>query len=76
MTDKPHNHLAYERFTTTGPMALLPTSLEAYPDSLYALVWTVADAQRDEILSLGDDEFLARLQERFGRRAGRFIFVR
>lgn len=71
--DKPHNHLAYERFTDTGPMALLPTTHPDHPGSMYALVWTVEDKKRDAILALGDDEFLARLQERFGLRAGQFV---
>ncbi len=73
VTDKPHGHLAYERFTDTGPMALLPTTHADHPTSMYALVWTVEDAQREAILSLSDDEFLTRLQDRFGRRAGCFI---
>jgi len=73
LMDRPHGRLAYERFTDTGPMALLPTTQPEHPESLYALVWTVADKQRDEILSLSDDAFLARLQTRFGLRAGRFI---
>lgn len=73
--DKPHHHLAYERFTDTGPMALLPTTHSDHPGSMYALVWTVEDTQCDAILSLGDDAFLARLQARFGLRAGQFIKV-
>ena len=73
--DKPHHNLAYERFTDTGPMALLPTTHPEYPDSMYALVWTVEDTQRDAVLALGDDEFLARLQTRFGLRAGQFVKV-
>jgi len=71
--DKPHNNLAYERFTDTGPMALLPSTHPEHPASMYALVWTVEDTQRDAILSVAEDAFLARLQERFGLRAGRFI---
>lgn len=71
-TDKPHRNLAYERFTDSGPMALLPTSHPDHPDSMYALVWTVEDAQRDAMLALNDEEFLNRLQSRFGLRAGRF----
>lgn len=71
--DRPHGHLAYERFTDTGPMALLPTCHADHPDNMYALVWTIQDAQRDAILALDDTAFLARLQDRFGSRAGRFI---
>ena len=73
LMDKPHGHLAYERFTDTGPMALLPTTHADHPDCMYALVWTVADDKRDEILSLSDEAFIERLQARFGLRAGRFI---
>lgn len=73
VTDKPHNHLAYERFTDTGPMALLPTTHPEHPACMYALVWTLEDTQRDVMLALGDDEFLARLQTRFGLRAGHFV---
>ncbi|MDH5777122.1 MAG: 2-octaprenyl-6-methoxyphenyl hydroxylase [Gammaproteobacteria bacterium] len=72
-TDQPHNNIAYERFTDTGPMALLPTTHPDTPDSMYALVWTVKEAKRDELLALDDAEFLQRLQQRFGVRAGRFV---
>lgn len=72
-TDQPHHNVAYERFTDTGPMALLPTTHPDNPDSMYALVWTVRDNKRDELMDLDEASFLARLQERFGPRAGRFI---
>ena len=62
-----HNHVAYERFTDTGPMALLPMTGQRC-----ALVWTVLTQQADDIMALDDAEFLARLQERFGYRLGRF----
>lgn len=71
--DRPHRQLAYERFTDTGPMALLPSTHPGHPDSMYALVWTVEDKQAGDILSLSDEAFLARLQTRFGLRAGHFI---
>ncbi|MEN8106919.1 MAG: 2-octaprenyl-6-methoxyphenyl hydroxylase [Pseudomonadota bacterium] len=62
----PHRNIAYERFTGTGPLALLPMS-----EQRCAVVWTLAPAQADEIMSLADDEFLARLQACFGFRLGR-----
>jgi len=71
--DRPHEYLAYERFTDTGPMALLPTTHADHPACVYALVWTVADDQSDAIQSLSDAAFLTRLQDRFGLRAGHFI---
>ena len=61
-----HKNIAYERFTDTGPLALLPMS-----DQRCAVVWTVATDQAEEVMGLADDAFLARLQERFGYRLGR-----
>ena len=62
----PHNHVAYERFTDTGPLAFLPMS-----EQRCAVVWTVETAAAEAVMALPDDEFLARLQERFGYRLGR-----
>jgi 2-octaprenyl-6-methoxyphenol hydroxylase len=62
----PHHHTAWERFTDTGPLALLPMS-----EGRCGVVWTVATEQADGIVALSDDAFLARLQERFGNRLGR-----
>jgi 2-octaprenyl-6-methoxyphenol hydroxylase len=62
----PHNHVAYERFTDTGPLAFLPMS-----EQRCAVVWTVATAAAEAVMALPDSEFLARLQERFGYRLGR-----
>jgi 2-octaprenyl-6-methoxyphenol hydroxylase len=64
--ERPHRNIAYERFTDSGPLALLPMS-----DGRCALVWTVRTEQCAAILALDDDVFLARLQERFGGRLGR-----
>ncbi|VAW82606.1 2-polyprenyl-6-methoxyphenol hydroxylase [hydrothermal vent metagenome] len=68
--DQPHNHIAYERFTDTGPMALLPLN-----DNRCSLVWTLRTDQVDEMMALDDVAFLARLQARFGYRLGRFTKV-
>jgi 2-octaprenyl-6-methoxyphenol hydroxylase len=62
----PHANVAYERFTDTGPLALLPMS-----DNRCAVVWSAAPEQAEALKALGDDEFLARLEERFGGRLGR-----
>lgn len=61
----PHNHSAWERFTDTGPLALLPMS-----QGRCGVVWTVASDQAERVMALSDDEFLAQLQERFGNRLG------
>ncbi|HEX9179871.1 MAG TPA: FAD-dependent oxidoreductase [Burkholderiales bacterium] len=65
--DRPHGNIAYERFTGTGPVALLPRG------EGHALVWTATPEQAQELIALEDAAFLARLQEHFGARAGRFV---
>ncbi|HEB96457.1 MAG TPA: 2-octaprenyl-6-methoxyphenyl hydroxylase [Sedimenticola thiotaurini] len=61
------NGTAYERFTDQGPMAMLPLT-----GGRYGLVWTLDDGAVEQVLELDDDAFLARVQERFGNRLGRF----
>ncbi len=72
-TDRPHRNIAYERFTATGPMALLPSHDVQDKQDIYALVWTVSESERDSVLALDDSGFLHQLQQRFGQRAGRFV---
>ena len=64
---RPHNNVAYERFTDSGPVALLPMS-----EQRCAVVWTVRDDQLDAVLALDDAAFLQAFQQRFGYRLGRF----
>ena len=61
---------AYERFGDHGPTALLPRG-----DRHYGLVHAVAEGEADEVASLDDAAFLARVQRAFGWRAGRFLDV-
>jgi len=63
---KLHNNVAYERFTDSGPLAMLPMT-----EGRCSLVWTAWDHEVDEIMGLSDEQFLARLQQRFGFRLGR-----
>jgi 2-octaprenyl-6-methoxyphenol hydroxylase len=65
-----HDHTAYERFTPTGPLALLPIA-----DGRCVVVWTLEPAAATETLALDDDAFLVRLQDRFGWRLGRLTRV-
>lgn len=67
---QPHGNVAYERFTDTGPLALLPMS-----EGRCAVVWTVASADAGAVMALDDAAFLERLQERFGQRLGRLTRV-
>lgn len=59
--------VAYERFTSDGPVALLPSG------EGFALVWTVSPSAAQEILALDDAAFLARLHCHFGDRLGKFL---
>ena len=64
---QPHNNIAYERFTDSGPLALLPMT-----ENRCSLVWTARNADVDRIMALDDKGFLDALQQRFGYRLGIF----
>ncbi len=66
----PHANTAYERFTDTGPLALLPL-----PDNRCAVVWSTRTEQAKTLLGWSDVEFLQQLQQRFGDRLGVFTCV-
>ncbi|MGA7179140.1 MAG: FAD-dependent monooxygenase [Thiobacillaceae bacterium] len=68
-TERPHDNLAYERFTPAGPVALLPKG------DRYALVWVCKPEEAEQVAQLSDADFLARLQQHFGYRQGRFLQV-
>lgn len=65
-----HNHVAYERFTSSGPLALLPL-----PGRYMALVWTCSPEEAARLKLLDDADFLQALQRAFGYRLGRFMAV-
>ena len=62
-----HGNIAYERFTSTGPLALLPML-----GNRCSVVWTTPSDSVETILSWDDETWLAQLQTRFGDRLGRF----
>lgn len=68
--DVPAAAAAYERFTDTGPIALLPLY-----DGSFGLIWTFSPAAAAVALEWPDTKFLTELQSRFGWRAGRFTRV-
>ena len=65
-----HDHVAYERFTGSGPLALLPLD-----GGRCTLVLTLSRASADSAMAWSDAEFLAEVQRRFGFRLGRFLKV-
>ncbi len=66
-TAEPHQGAAHERFTPTGPIALLPLY-----DGARGLIWALPPEAAARVLALPDAEFLRELQQAFGWRAGRF----
>jgi len=60
---------AYERFTSEGPLALLPL------EGRYGMVWATRDERASALMAMPPREFLDALQDRFGRRAGQFSSV-
>lgn len=63
-----HQNQAFEYFTEQGPFALLPLS-----GNMMSLVWCVKEP--NELMQLPDSEFLARLQQQFGWKLGKFLRV-
>jgi 2-octaprenyl-6-methoxyphenol hydroxylase len=61
----PHNNTAFERFTSSGPLALLPMSKKHN-----AVVWTRNSEDADALMHGGEADFLAELQSCFGYRLG------
>jgi 2-octaprenyl-6-methoxyphenol hydroxylase len=66
----PHNNIAYERFTPTGPAALLPNG-----ERDFSLVWTGESEIITSILALSDEDFLNAFHVHFGDRLGQFTHV-
>ncbi|QGZ60613.1 UbiH/UbiF/VisC/COQ6 family ubiquinone biosynthesis hydroxylase [Paraburkholderia acidisoli] len=69
----PQPHVAWERFTNEGPIALLPMGGVRGAD--YALVWCSAPEEAERRAQLTDADFLAELGTAFGARMGRFTQI-
>ena len=68
--DHPHEGVAYERFTSDGPVALLPER------DHYGLVWTQMPDAAARTLALSEAEFIRELASHFGSRVRGFTAVR
>lgn len=71
-TELPHRGTAYERFTDTGPVALLPLPGRSGAEHRCGMVWTVRSARAQQVMDLSDDQFRTAAHERFGYRLGAF----
>ena len=63
-----HNGRAFERFTTQGPIALLPLE-----DKMMSLVFCTKTPE--QLLNMNDEQFISHLQQQFGWRLGAFQAV-
>lgn len=67
-----HDHVAFERFTNEGPLALLPlTPFRGWQRA--ALVWTQPADRASTLMTLPDADFLLALRNRAGNRLGSFL---
>jgi 2-octaprenyl-6-methoxyphenol hydroxylase len=64
-TSLPHNNVAFERFTASGPLALLPVDTNHC-----AVVWTRNSEDAAALMSGSETDFLAELQQCFGFKLG------
>lgn len=67
--EKEPDGTAYERFTNTGPLAVLPNGADR------AIVWTLPPDEAHRMAEVAADEFLSELQRSFGFALGRFTEV-
>lgn len=65
ITTKDHNGTAYERFTRSGPLAVLPLGPRRC-----SVVWTLTQSDAEEVLREGDQECIDQLQDAFGHWLG------
>lgn len=65
--NRPHDNRAYERFTASGPLAMLPMTANRS-----SLVWALLPHDEQRLMSLNEKDFLRHLQHTFGYRLGRF----
>jgi 2-octaprenyl-6-methoxyphenol hydroxylase len=69
--ERDHEGCAYERFTDSGPLALLPLPPSTEARSRMALVWTLPPERAATLRSAGAAEFARQLVDAFGYRLGR-----
>lgn len=68
--DQPIHGRAWERFTSEGPLALLPLG-----DNTYSVVWCQSPVAAANSMEQSDEWCLRQLQQQFGYRAGRFLGI-
>ncbi|MFN2381712.1 MAG: FAD-dependent monooxygenase [Guyparkeria sp.] len=67
MPARPHGGVAFECFTSGGPLAVLPAA-----DGRVSLVWVARRAEAERLAALDDETFAREADETFGHRLGGF----
>ncbi len=75
ITEKHHANRAYERFTSGGPLALLPLNGSSPNESRMGLVWCHSASKAKEVVNWEDEIFIQQLQQAFGLRLGKITKV-
>jgi len=65
VTEKPHQHTAWQRFLSTGPLAMLPLA-----NGESSIVWSCDSGFADELINMDDDLFCSVLSQAFEYRLG------
>ena len=65
-----HQNIAYERFMSGGPLAMLPLTGQRS-----AAVWVLPSDQVSQWMTLSDDAYLDQLQTQFGYRLGKLLSI-
>lgn len=73
-TAKEHCNWAFERFTNSGPLAVLPLS-PLNGKTRVSLVWALNPSEAARLQTVSKQAFLTELQAAFGSRAGQFTGV-
>ena len=72
--ERPHSGVAFERFTESGPLAVLPLS-DFQKSNRGSLVWSVSESSREELLNCDEEIFRSMLTQYFGERLGRIMQI-
>jgi len=67
-TERPHENTAWQRFLSSGPLALLPLA-----DGRSSLVWSLPEAAAQRVMALDDQAFLDELGIASDFRLGRIV---
>lgn len=69
-TSQSHQFTAWQRFSTTGPLAFLPLQNEAGDNHFCSIVWSQDTAEARRLMALDDGEFISALEMAIEQRLG------